>query len=97
VQERGGAAYVRLEGRLGGEWVEELQRCCDCLLAEPAAGSVTVDLAEVSFIDEQGQATLTRLHQRGVSLVANGPLSRFVVSRIQQENRSGRNGSLVAT
>jgi ABC-type transporter Mla MlaB component len=57
---------LRLEGRLVGPWVDELERACVEALAK--ASSVGLDLADVSFIDRAGVALLQRLGERGVAL-----------------------------
>ena len=51
-----GAQVLRLEGRVAGRWVAELQRVCGESLG--AAPSVTLDLREVTFIDAAGVALL---------------------------------------
>jgi hypothetical protein len=56
----------KLEGRIIGPWVEELRRICEPLLAEER--SVKLDLAEVSFADNDGVATLNSFKSRGAVL-----------------------------
>ena len=65
---------MRLEGRIIGPWVVELVRVCDVPLAN--AGTVALDLAEVSFADEQGVAALVRLARRGATLLNVTPFVR---------------------
>jgi ABC-type transporter Mla MlaB component len=57
---------LKLEGRVVGPWVEELRRICEPLLAENK--TVKLDLAEVSYADADGVATLNSYKSRGVKL-----------------------------
>ena len=53
---------VRLEGRVVGPWVQELQRAC-----EPYLGNgqpLTLDFGGVSFIGREGVAVCRSLRQR---------------------------------
>ena len=57
---------LKLEGRVVGPWVGELRRICEPLLAEDRA--LKLDLAEVSYVDEQGVSALNSFKSRGVKL-----------------------------
>ena len=68
---RDGALTLRLAGEITGPWVDELRRVAD---AAVAAGAVlTVDLAEVLFVDLAGVAVLSGLADRRVTLVNGSP------------------------
>ncbi len=62
---------LRLEGRIAGPWVAELREACERRVA--AAGSLKLDLAEVSFVDQEGVELLSELRLRGVLLVECSP------------------------
>ncbi len=57
---------LRLEGRIVGPWVAELQKSCEAMLAE--GRSLKLHLADVEFMDAPGVALLSGLRSRGVSL-----------------------------
>ena len=57
---------LKLEGRVGGPWVEELRRICEPLLAEDQA--LKLDMAEVSYADAEGIAALNSFKSRGAKL-----------------------------
>ena len=59
------------EGRIVGPWVSELRQVCDGLLTN--TNKVSLDLADVSFADENGVAELVNLKQRGVELLNATP------------------------
>ncbi|MDP1798748.1 MAG: STAS domain-containing protein [Planctomycetaceae bacterium] len=57
---------LRLEGRLIGPWVDELERAVEATTASPA--TLHLDLSRVQFVDAQGVALLQRLQDHGVIL-----------------------------
>jgi ABC-type transporter Mla MlaB component len=69
---------LKLEGRIVGPWVEELRRICELFLVENR--SLKLDLAEVSYADAAGVATLNDFKARGVSLKNCSP---FVEQQIK--------------
>lgn len=76
----GSAATVRLEGRVIGPWVEELQRAFERLLADGVG--IELDLSEVAFVDRDGVDLLRRLAERNVALVN---CSDFVAEQLRAE------------
>ena len=58
---------LRLEGRVVGPWVTELNKSCEKVLTE--GRSLELRLADVEFMDAQGVALLLSLRSRGVSLL----------------------------
>ena len=75
------AVTLKLEGRVAGPWVEELRRICEPLLAED--GVLKLDLAEVSYADAEGVATLNNFKARGAKLKNCSP---FVEQQINVSN-----------
>ena len=75
---------LKLEGRLVGPWVQELDRCWHELTAV-ADGQVLVDLTSVTFVDSQGKELLARMRKQGVELRATGCLMRCLVDDIAKE------------
>ncbi len=67
----GPSISLKLEGRVIGPWVEELRRICEAYLAEER--SLTLELAEVSYADSEGVATLNRFRAIGVKLANCSP------------------------
>ncbi len=65
IEENTDAVIVRLEGRLIGTWVPEVEKCWKNLFATLGQRSVQVDLSAVSFVDAAGGALLTRMHNAG--------------------------------
>src|SRR4051812_41866624 len=75
---------VRLEGRLAGPWVRELERCCQGALAGQPEPALRIDLTEVTSIDAAGRACLEALHRLGAQFVAADCLMKAVVAEITQ-------------
>ena len=59
-------ATLVLEGKVAAEWATLLERECSDLLR--SFGSVSLDLASVSFVDQAGVRTLRRLSRTGVEI-----------------------------
>lgn len=76
-----GTVRLRLEGRLTGPWVQELERCWVELAPERRRGTV-VDLAGVIFIGEDGRRLLVTLWEQGVVFHAPDCLTRSIVENI---------------
>jgi len=73
---------LKLEGRLSGLWVRELELCWQTATSTTEGRKTVLDLREVDFIDPEGQALLAAMHSRGVDLVAVTPLIRAVLDEV---------------
>lgn len=62
---------LRLEGRLVGPWVTELEQICEPLQSD--VRRLELELAEVAFVDEPGIALLMSLKDRGATLLHPSP------------------------
>jgi anti-anti-sigma regulatory factor len=72
----------RLEGRLAGPWVRELEACWQSTLVSHAQSALRFDLTGVTFVDSAGKAFLAARHAQGAELIASGCLMRAVVAEI---------------
>ena len=64
----------RLEGKLKGDWVQELEQCWRHARSAFPEMQFSIDLNNVEFVDERGSALLTRMVSHGASLEANSNL-----------------------
>lgn len=80
---------LRLEGRLAGPWVQELERCWDSVVGMPTRHPLTVDLSAVTDLDPDGKDLLKKIHRQGARLVASGCLTSCIVIEIVQVARRG--------
>lgn len=65
---------LRLEGRLTGEFVQELERCWTATKKDWPQMRLSVDLYGLSWFDEPGAALLNRMASQGVKLEPYGNL-----------------------
>ena len=61
-----------LHGRLAGPWVDELRSCWKYARDLAPLARAIVDLKQVTFIDEAGQALLADMRSAGAELIAAG-------------------------
>jgi anti-anti-sigma regulatory factor len=69
---------LRLEGRIVGPWVAELRQSCEPFLRQGRC--LTLQLADVEFMDASGVELLAELRSRGVSLADSPP---FVAEQLK--------------
>jgi ABC-type transporter Mla MlaB component len=92
IHPEAGVARLKLEGRLAGPWVEELDRCWR-EVAGTQQSHVAVDLTGVTFIDPEGKALLTKMWQQGAKLHAVGCLTKCIVEDLTKAGRPGSSRS----
>lgn len=76
---------MKVEGKLCGPWVAELEKAWMKVAAEAPAEDVVADLSEVTFIDSEGRSLLCRMLQQGAELRADRLLPRFVIDEIKAQ------------
>ena len=87
---------LKLEGRLSGPWVNELEQCWKTASSTTHDRKTVLDLGEVDFVDPQGESLLARMHAAGVELVAVTPLIRAVVREICRAPACGTVGKVAS-
>jgi hypothetical protein len=71
-----------LHGRLAGPWVDELRSCWKYAHDRAPSASTIVDLKEVTFIDEAGQALLGEMRSAGAELIATGVEHQYLLATL---------------
>ena len=79
----------RLEGRLEGAWVAELEKCWRGMVARAGTPAIRVDLTGVTFVDAAGKAQLTAMHRQGAEFMADDCQTRAIVSEIVDDGTRG--------
>jgi anti-anti-sigma factor len=72
---------LRLEGKLKGAWVTELEQCWRSASSDRGKALV-VDLRDVEFVDTAGRYLLELMHTHGASFIAATPLMTQLVTEI---------------
>ncbi|HKD38518.1 MAG TPA: hypothetical protein VKB78_17010 [Pirellulales bacterium] len=84
LQETPESLRFKLEGRLAGPWVHELETSWREAVARQPDASVRVDLSEVTYIDPAGKQLLSFIRAQGAELVAACCVMKAVVAEIGQ-------------
>jgi anti-anti-sigma regulatory factor len=83
----------KLEGRLAGPWVQELERCWDSVVATMTIlPPLILDLSAVTYVDSDGKDLLKKIHRQGARLVASGCLTSCIVNEIVSVVRRNERG-----
>lgn len=83
TEENGQLTRLRLEGKLKGDWVRELERCWIQAMNEHPEIQFLVELSHVDYVDESGRNLLSRMVSQRVLLEAhNNLLSAALVDEI---------------
>jgi len=82
VIEDSGLLTFRLEGRLAGPWVQELEDCWQSTLVSHQGSKARFDLTGVTFADAAGKDFLAARHAEGAEFIAPCCLMRAVVAEI---------------
>ena len=75
---------IRLEGRLTGPWVRELERVWLEESRKTAGDKITLDLSDLTAIDDAGRYLLTVMQRDGAHFVATTPLMRSLIEEIER-------------
>lgn len=87
------ALTFKLAGRLAGEWTPELERCWRYTTAALQPASVSLDLSEVTFVDDAGKQLLLAMAQARVNLIAADVQMHALVEQIMRRLAGHDNGS----
>ena len=87
IQENAKAATIKLEGRIAGPWVAELDRVWVETAPQLALKNLSIDLRDVTYADASGKQTLRGIFaQTGAEMVYSTPWTQFLADQI---TRSG--------
>jgi hypothetical protein len=80
ITERQGDCYrLELHGTLGSEWVAVLEQHWRSIMDGAPSAKVTLVLANVDFIDPDGEQLLRRMADDDVEFVVAGCMNRYVI------------------
>lgn len=75
----------KLEGKLSGEWVNELWNCWQQSMSVGDGKSLRIDLAGVSWVSDEGKALLRAMQRNGAELMAANLLTAGIIAEIGSE------------
>lgn len=70
---------LKLDGKIEGIYLDELEGICTCLLAE-GGKTVTLDFSGVSFIDDESVAMLTKMKDGKLKIINCSPFIRTLLN-----------------
>jgi hypothetical protein len=82
TEQRGNTLLLDLHGTVAGEGVGILERHWRGIVEKVPSAAVSVGLANVVFIDADGERLLRSMSQSGVEFDAAGCMNRYVIERI---------------
>lgn len=83
IEEEVGQIVLRVEGKLNGPWVPELERCWRATSSRAGKKPLRAELSGVSFVDDSGKALLTEMFDNRVQLTATSPMIKALVEQIR--------------
>jgi hypothetical protein len=87
VQENAQAATIKLEGRIAGPWVAELDRVWVETAPQLAFKNLSIDLRDVTYADGAGKQALRGIFaQTGAEMVYSTPWTEFLAEQITRES-----------
>jgi len=79
---------IKLEGKLAGVWVDEVERTWQAIAGDRSRKPVLVDLCGVTFIDAEGKKLLIRMSGEGALFRCCGPDVTATVEAAKREASS---------
>jgi anti-anti-sigma regulatory factor len=82
IDQLGDQVTFRVEGRLAGAWVPELEQCWHTAVADHPERRISVDLSGVMCVDQAGQYLLRLMRRDGVTFVGAGLAIREILNEM---------------
>lgn len=84
---------IKLEGKITGPWVEELERTWTSLAPVLGSEELQLDLRDVAFADARGRQLLREIYQKThARFLSNSPLTTYFAEEAMQEFRKENPG-----
>jgi len=83
VDDTGDQTSLVIEGKLIGPWVKALEACWQSIARKTPGRNVAVNLAAVSFVDDDGRELLAQMCRSGVNIIPHGLLMTAIVEEIE--------------
>jgi hypothetical protein len=95
VEESEGAETIKLEGKITGPWVDELNRTWHALTTSLGRRQLELDMRGVGFVDDRGRQLLREIYQQtNAFFLADSPLMQYFADEAMRESpRDGAEGA----
>ena len=78
---------LKLDGKIEGMYTEELEQACKCT-CDGDKKTITLDFSGVTFIDEKGLQTVSKLQNGRVNIVRCSPFIRTLLNDLMGEEQA---------
>ena len=85
IQETGESVVLRVEGRLAGAFVPELEDCWRRTQSMQPGRGISVDLKNVTCVDRAGRYLLQLMHRNGVPFLRAGLAVQDILEQIMEQ------------
>lgn len=93
VYEDQGTQTIKLEGKIGGPWVEELERMWTSLAPSLGSKRLQLDLRDVAFADDRGRELLRRIYRKThAGFLTDSPLTKYFADDAMQPRKQKQEG-----
>jgi len=92
IEKKQEKAAIKLEGKLAGPWVDELERAWSSVSNDGPGSNIGVDIRGLMSIDAGGRELLRRMCTEGATFTAKG-LVKETVDEIRRECENSRENS----
>ena len=82
VDEQPEKTIFHVEGKLAGDWVDELRRVWTAVRNESPEKQAIVELSSVMAVDNPGRKLLSQMHTWGTRLTGKGLMIRSLIEEI---------------
>lgn len=95
VEEREETETIKLEGKIAGLWVEELNRTWHALTPSLGRKQLELDMRGVGFVDNRGRQLLREIYQQtNACFLADSPLMQYFANEaMRQSPKDGEEGA----
>ena len=90
----GGVTTLKLEGKLIGEWVNELRSCWWQAMLTSEGKAIRIDLAGVTWVSDEGKELLGEMWRNGAEALASNLLMASIVAEISAKTADGYEGPI---
>jgi hypothetical protein len=95
IEEGERAQTIKLDGKMAGPWVEELDRTWRLLVPSLGGKQLVIDMRNVTFVDGKGRQLLREIHQQTAAcFLTDSLLTRYFADEaMRPSSKDGKKGA----